>query len=148
MSAIIEASGDENAKTWAQGVVANFARNPQGNDTAQLKAVASGECAVTVANTYYLGRLIGSDDPANNAITDALTVIFPNQQDRGAHVNISGAGIDTPQIKIMRSDSWNISPVTSRNGSLPKATTSTRLSAPPLARSPPWENSQKIPSML
>jgi iron(III) transport system substrate-binding protein len=93
MSAIIEASGDENAKTWAQGVVANFARNPQGNDTAQLKAVASGECAVTVANTYYLGRLIGSDDPANNAITDALTVIFPNQQDRGAHVNISGAGI-------------------------------------------------------
>ena len=55
--------------------------------------MASGECAVTVANTYYLGRLIGSDDPANNAITDALTVIFPNQQDRGAHVNISGAGI-------------------------------------------------------
>jgi iron(III) transport system substrate-binding protein len=74
-------------------VVANFARKPQGNDTAQLRAVASGECAVTVANTYYLGRLIGSADPAKNAISDALTVIFPNQEDRGAHVNISGAGI-------------------------------------------------------
>jgi iron(III) transport system substrate-binding protein len=89
MSSIIEAGNEKNA----EGVVANFARKPQGNDTAQLKAVASGECAVTVANTYYLGRLIGSDDPAKNAISDALTVIFPNQEDRGAHVNISGAGI-------------------------------------------------------
>ena len=93
MSSIIEASDENSAEAWATGVVANFARKPQGNDTAQLKAVASGECAVTVANTYYLGRLIGSDDPAKNAISNALTVIFPNQQDRGAHVNISGAGI-------------------------------------------------------
>lgn len=93
MSSIIEASGAAAAEAWAEGVVANFARKPQGNDTAQLKAVASGECAVTVANTYYLGRLIGSEDPAENAITNALTIIFPNQQDRGAHVNISGAGV-------------------------------------------------------
>lgn len=93
MSSIIEASNGELAESWAKGVVANFARKPQSNDTAQLKAVASGECAVTVANTYYLGRLIGSDAPAENAIANALTVIFPNQQDRGAHVNISGAGI-------------------------------------------------------
>ncbi len=93
MSSIIEASDENSAEAWATGVVANFARKPQGNDTAQLKAVASGECAVTVANTYYLGRLIGSNDPAKNAISNALTVIFPNQQDRGAHVNISGAGI-------------------------------------------------------
>jgi ABC-type Fe3+ transport system substrate-binding protein len=71
----------------------NFARAPQGNDTAQLRAVASGECGITVANTYYVGRLIGSDDPKNNAITDALTIVFPNQGDRGAHVNISGAGV-------------------------------------------------------
>lgn len=93
MSSIIEAHGVEAAEGWALGVVANFARNPQGNDTAQLRAVASGECGITIANTYYLGRLIGSDDPTKNAITDALTVIFPNQEDRGAHVNISGAGI-------------------------------------------------------
>ena len=55
--------------------------------------MASGECGITVANTYYVGRLIGSDDPKNNAITDALTIVFPNQGDRGAHVNISGAGV-------------------------------------------------------
>lgn len=93
MGSIIEANGEEAALQWAQGVVANFARKPQGNDTAQLKAVASGECGITVANTYYLGRLIGSEDPKDRAIANALTVIFPNQQDRGAHVNISGAGI-------------------------------------------------------
>jgi iron(III) transport system substrate-binding protein len=93
MSSIIEAHGAGAAEDWARGVVANFARAPQGNDTAQLRAVASGECGVTVANTYYVGRLIGSDDPKNNAITDALTIVFPNQEDRGAHVNISGAGV-------------------------------------------------------
>lgn len=93
MSSIIEASSQVAAETWAKDVVANFARKPQGNDTGQLRAVASGECAVTVANTYYLGRLMGSGDAANEALIDALTVIFPNQQDRGAHVNISGAGV-------------------------------------------------------
>ena len=93
MSSIIEAHGARAAEDWARGVVANFARAPQGNDTAQLRAVASGECGITVANTYYVGRLIGSDDPKNNAITDALTIVFPNQGDRGAHVNISGAGV-------------------------------------------------------
>ena len=93
MSSIIEAVGEEGAERWATGVVKNFARTPQGNDTAQLRAVASGECGVTVANTYYLGRLIGSDDAKNKAVVDALTVVFPNQDGRGAHVNISGAGV-------------------------------------------------------
>jgi iron(III) transport system substrate-binding protein len=93
MSSIIEAQGEKAAEAWARGVVGNFARTPQGNDTAQLQAVASGECGITVANTYYVGRLIGSDDPKNNAITNALTIVFPNQSDRGAHVNISGAGV-------------------------------------------------------
>jgi iron(III) transport system substrate-binding protein len=93
MGSIIEAAGEAAAEAWAAGVVKNFARKPQGNDTAQLRAVASGECAITIANTYYLGRLIGSDEPKNNAVTDALTVVFPNQEDRGAHVNISGAGV-------------------------------------------------------
>jgi iron(III) transport system substrate-binding protein len=93
MGSIIEAAGEEGAERWATGVVKNFARTPQGNDTAQLRAVASGECGVTVANTYYIGRLIGSDDAKNKAIADALTVVFPNQDGRGAHVNISGAGV-------------------------------------------------------
>ncbi len=93
MASLIESAGAEAAEAWARGVVANFAREPQGNDTAQLRAVASGECGVSIANTYYLGRLMGSDDPADRAVVEALQVVFPNQEDRGAHVNISGAGV-------------------------------------------------------
>ncbi len=71
----------------------NFARRPQGNDTAQLRTVAAGECGVTIANTYYIGRLLGSDAAADQAVVESLGVLFPNQAGRGAHVNISGAGI-------------------------------------------------------
>ena len=93
MASLLEANGSEAAEAWASGVVANFARKPQGNDTAQLKAVAAGECDITVANTYYLGRLFGSDSDANKAIVAKLAIVFPNQADRGSHVNISGAGV-------------------------------------------------------
>ena len=71
----------------------NFARRPQGNDTAQIRAVASGECRVTIANTYYIGRLLGSTKPEDAATVAGMDVLFPNQSGRGAHVNISGAGI-------------------------------------------------------
>lgn len=93
MASLIDAHGAEAAEQWAAGVVANFARPPQGNDTSNLTAVASGECGLTLANTYYIGRWLASDDPAASQVTDALTVVFPNQADRGTHVNISGAGI-------------------------------------------------------
>ena len=93
MASLIESVGAAAAETWARGVVANFAREPQGNDTAQLRAVASGECGISIANTYYLGRLMGSDDPADRAVVETLQVVFPNQEDRGTHVNISGAGV-------------------------------------------------------
>lgn len=93
MSSIIEASGATKAEAWAAGIVHNFARSPQGNDTAQLRAVASGECGVTIANTYYLGRILGSQDPKDMEIAAKLAVIFPNQDSRGSHINISGAGI-------------------------------------------------------
>ena len=93
MSSFIEEKGSKKAESWARAVVNNFARPPQGNDTAQLRAVASGECGITVANTYYIGRLLGLLDEKNKAITDNLEVIFPNQNNRGSHVNISGAGI-------------------------------------------------------
>ena len=73
----------------------NFARRPQGNDTSQINAVASGECRIAVVNSYYLARFAGSDDARNQAAFDAVGVIFPNQDDRGAHVNISGAGVLT-----------------------------------------------------
>ena len=93
LSALIEHNGEEAAEAWAQGVVANFHRSPQGNDTAQLRAVAAGECGLSVANTYYIGRLLGAEDAADRAVAEAVGVLFPNQQGRGAHVNVSGAGV-------------------------------------------------------
>ena len=93
LGALIEHHGEEAALAWATGVVANFQRPPQGNDTAQLRAVAAGECGLSIANTYYIGRILGSDDEADKAVADGLGVLFPNQDDRGAHVNISGAGV-------------------------------------------------------
>jgi iron(III) transport system substrate-binding protein len=93
MAAMIAHHGAEAAEQWAAGVVANLARNPQGGDTDQIKAVAAGECGIAVANSYYFARLLASDDPADHAVVARLGWVFPNQQDRGAHVNISGAGI-------------------------------------------------------
>ena len=93
MSSLIDALGATAAEEWAQGVVANFARPPQGNDTSNLTAVASGECGLTLANTYYLGRWLANPDEENQRMVDRLTVVFPNQDDRGTHVNVSGAGV-------------------------------------------------------
>ncbi len=93
MASLVSRYGSEASEDWARGVVANFAREPQSNDTGQIRAVASGECKVGVANTYYIARLIASDDPEDNAVANSIGVIFPNQDSTGAHVNISGAGI-------------------------------------------------------
>ena len=93
LASIVANSGAEAAEAWAAGVVANFARRPQGNDTSQINAVASGECAIAVVNSYYLARFAASDDPNTRGTFDALGIIFPNQDDRGSHVNISGAGV-------------------------------------------------------
>ena len=89
MGSIIHHVGEKNAKIWAKGVVNNFVRQPQGNDTAQIKAVARGACKVTIANTYYVARLMKSDEE----LFKQIKVIFPNQENRGTHINISGAGI-------------------------------------------------------
>ena len=91
LASLIEHLGEEAAEAWARGVVANFHRPPQGNDTAQLRAVAAGECRLSIANTYYIGRMLGSD--ADRAAAAKIGVLFPNQAGRGAHVNISGAGV-------------------------------------------------------
>jgi len=93
LSAIIEHAGEEAAKEWAAGVVANFARAPQGGDTDQLRALAAGECSIAISNTYYWGRLKASSNPADNAVADATAFIFPNQDNRGTHINLSGAGV-------------------------------------------------------
>ena len=93
LASIIEANGAEAAQAWANGLVANFARKPQSNDTGQLRAVAADECGITIANTYYLGRILSSAKAADRAVAENLGVLFPNQGGRGSHVNISGAGI-------------------------------------------------------
>jgi iron(III) transport system substrate-binding protein len=93
LASLIEHHGVEAAEAWARGVVENFARSPQGGDTDQIRAVASGECGIGVANSYYYARLMRSDDPDDQAVVAATGVIFPNQNGRGTHVNISGAGL-------------------------------------------------------
>lgn len=93
IASIIEASGEEAAETWAQGVVDNLARRPQGNDRAQVKAIFEGVCDVAIVNNYYIGKLLASDDPAHQEWGASVSIIFPNQDDRGTHINISGGGV-------------------------------------------------------
>ncbi|MFS8836494.1 Fe(3+) ABC transporter substrate-binding protein [Synechococcus sp. WC101] len=92
-ASIILAHGIPETEKWARGLVANFARPPEGGDIDQIKAVAAGVGDVALVNTYYLARLIKSDNPEERAVAEKIGVFFPNQQDRGTHVNISGAGI-------------------------------------------------------
>ncbi|MEM6519615.1 MAG: Fe(3+) ABC transporter substrate-binding protein [Cyanobacteria bacterium P01_C01_bin.70] len=92
VAGMIETNGMEATEAWAEGMVSNFARDPEGNDTSQIKAVAAGLGDLAIANSYYLARLGKSDDPQNQAIFEKVGVFFPNQSGRGTHVNISGAG--------------------------------------------------------
>ncbi len=86
---------DEQAtQDWVEGLVENMARSPQGGDTDQIRAAAAGQCSVAVANSYYLARLLGSPEKTDDyQAAQKLHVIWPNQNDRGAHLNISGAGV-------------------------------------------------------
>lgn len=93
VGSLLEALGEPKTEAWARGFVANFARKPEGNDTAQIKACAAGAGSIAIANTYYLVRLAKSQDAAERAIAEKIGVFFPNQDDRGTHVNISGAGV-------------------------------------------------------
>jgi iron(III) transport system substrate-binding protein len=93
MASLVAALGPEAAEEWARGVVANFARSPQGNDTDQIRDVAAGVGDVALVNSYYVGRLLGSDDPEARELGRQVGIIFPNQEDRGAHVNVSGIGV-------------------------------------------------------
>lgn len=93
VGAMLAAHGAQKTEAWARGLVANFARPPEGNDTAQIKAVADGVGDIAIVNTYYVARLMKSKDPAEKAIAAKVGVFFPNQRDRGTHVNISGGGV-------------------------------------------------------
>ncbi len=93
LGSMIAADGEAAAEAWAKGVVANFARSPQGGDTDQIRAVAAGECGIAVANSYYYARLLGSSDDGDRKAAEAVGVVFPNQKGRGTHINISGGGV-------------------------------------------------------
>ena len=93
LAARIERLGADNARAWAAGMRANFARDPQGSDTDQIKAVAAGEAEATIANHYYYLRLTKSDDPAEREAASKVGLVFPDQAGAGTHINISGAGV-------------------------------------------------------
>ena len=92
-AAIIAHEGEANAEAWAKGLVANFARGPKGGDTDQIKAVAAGECGVTISNTYYLARMMRSTKAEDQQAMNAVGIVWPNQASWGTHVNVSGAGV-------------------------------------------------------
>lgn len=93
LAALIAHHGERRATVWAAGMVDNFARRPRGNDRDQINAVAAGLANLAVVNTYYLGLLQNSDSEAERDVAEAVGIFFPNQDGRGAHVNISGAGV-------------------------------------------------------
>ena len=88
VAGIIEEKGEEATAEWIEGLVANFARPPQGNDTSQIEDVAAGVADLTLANTYYVARY--KDNPE---VFEKIGIFYPNQEGRGTHVNISGAGL-------------------------------------------------------
>lgn len=93
MTTIIAANGEEKAEEWAAAVRKNMARPPQGSDRDQIRAVAAGLADIAVANTYYLGLLETSEEATDRDAAAAVGLFFPNQEGRGAHVNISGIGV-------------------------------------------------------
>lgn len=93
VGAILAANGPEKTEEWCRGLVANLARPPQGGDTDQIEAVAAGVGDVAIVNSYYFARLLASEKPEQRAIAEKIGVVFPNQYDRGTHVNISGGAV-------------------------------------------------------
>ena len=93
MASIIANDGEEVAKDWAKGMVANMARSPKGSDRDQVKAVVAGEGDLAIVNSYYIGKMLNSPDPEEVKAAQQVGLFFPNQDDRGTHINVSGAGV-------------------------------------------------------
>ena len=92
-AALIAHLGEEATSDWAKAVVANFARDPQGGDTDQLRGIVSGECDISMSNTYYFGRAVRTAVDGVSGDLDMFGWVFPNQNDIGAHMNLSGGGV-------------------------------------------------------
>ena len=94
VASLVKNNGKNNTANWAKLVVANMARTPKGNDRAQIMAVAAGEADIAVANTYYYALMLsGKKGAEQQEAAKKVMPFFPNQQDRGTHMNISGAGM-------------------------------------------------------
>ena len=93
MSAMIAHEGEDGAKAWARGLLANLARPPEGGDTDQLKGLVSGACDIAVSNTYYFARGLATDVPGLSEGIEGIGWVFPNQATTGTHVNIAAAGV-------------------------------------------------------
>ncbi len=94
IGSIIEHNGEEQAEQWLSAVKDNLARRPQGNDRAQVKAVKEGQCDLALGNTYYYGKMLtNTKEPEQVEWAKSVNLVFPNQDDRGAHMSISGAAL-------------------------------------------------------
>ncbi|MCM3759210.1 Fe(3+) ABC transporter substrate-binding protein [Alkalihalobacillus oceani] len=93
MASLIELNGEEATEEWAAGIATNLARDPEGGDRDQAKAVVAGAGDIAIMNTYYVGQMSVSDDPEEVKVAEEIGVFFPNQDSTGTHINISGAGL-------------------------------------------------------
>lgn len=93
VAALIEHHGIEKTEKWAEGFVENFARSPVGGDRDQIKGIAFGICDVAIANTYYFGHMLNSDNADERAAAKKVDIFWPAQDKQGTHVNVSGIGI-------------------------------------------------------
>ncbi len=93
LASLIAHHGAEEAENWAKAVVGNMGRAPKGNDRAQVTAVATGECDIAIVNNYYIGNMVQSSKEAERDAVSQVDVFYPNQNDRGSHMNVSGIGI-------------------------------------------------------
>lgn len=121
LASIIANDGEAEGRKWAKGVLDNLAFEPKGGDRDQARQVVAGEAEFAVMNTYYIGLLKNSKNPKDVEVGNALAIIFPNQDGRGAHINVSGIAMTkasknqdaakkfmefmlTPEIQKMLSD--------------------------------------------
>lgn len=94
MSELIDRYGEEAAQDWATAIVANMARNPQGGDTDQIRAIAAGECSVAIVNHYYWIRLGASESEADQQVAASTSFVVPEfVEGSGSHVNITGIAV-------------------------------------------------------
>jgi iron(III) transport system substrate-binding protein len=91
LASLVAHHGEEKAEEWVNGLKANLARKPQGNDRAQVKAIFAGECDISLGNSYYMGKMLTNKKQI--AWAESIFPFFPNQEGRGTHLNVSGAGV-------------------------------------------------------